>query len=324
MSVLALDLEDVLCGSQVAVARLITASERDTPGVLELMEQVHAAAGHAHVVGVTGIPGGGKSTLVAQLTAELRRRDRRVAVVAIDPSSPYSGGAVLGDRVRMAGLAGDPGVFIRSMSSRGNLGGLARSTSDAVAILDAAGNDVIIIETVGVGQDEVSIAAASHTTLVVSVPGTGDEVQALKAGVLEIADAHVVNKADRPGAQRLVAHLREMLRYAEPDGRWEAPVMSVIAVDGTGIDELCDVVEDHRDWLRSSGELAARERLIAEERLRNLVHALIEDRLADAEQDRRLAELVDQVARRELSPIRAARRLLDDTAARRSDRATIE
>lgn len=305
----------IRAGTPAAVARGISLVERGRPEAEALMEAVFAESGRAHVIGVTGIPGSGKSTLVTRLTEELRRRGRSVGIVAVDPSSPYSGGSILGDRVRMGALGGDPGVFIRSMATRGALGGIARATVDAVTILDAAGKDVVLIETVGVGQDEVEIVTASHSTVVVSVPGTGDDIQAIKAGVLEIADIHVVNKADRDGADRLVAQLREMLRLAglrEGDNQWDVPVEATAAEDGTGVAALCDRLERHRAWLGDSGHLPERERAMAEARVRGIVQQLVRQRLLDRTANSAFDAAVEEVAARRRVPLEAARALLTD------------
>lgn len=301
-------------GLPTAVARAISLVERGRPGAEQLMDELYPLSGRAHVVGVTGIPGSGKSTLVTRLAEELRRRARTVGIVAVDPSSPFSGGSILGDRIRMGTLSGDPGVFIRSMATHGALGGLARATADAVTVLDVAEKDVVLIETVGVGQDEVEIASASHTTVVVSVPGTGDEVQAIKAGVLEIADLHVANKADRDGADRLVAQLKDMLRMAGLRGgvgAWHVPVHPTVAEVGKGVAELADLVDDHARWLRDSQGMVMRERLMAEARVRGIVTDLVRQRLDVELSDGVAASVVRDVTARELTPLAAARMVLD-------------
>lgn len=314
-------------GAPTAVARAISAVERGRPEAETLLGQVYPRSGNAHVVGVTGIPGSGKSTLVTRLAEELRTRGRSVAIVAVDPSSPYSGGSLLGDRIRMGSLAEDAGVFIRSMATHGTLGGLARATSDTVIILDAAGWDVILIETVGVGQDEVEIATASHTTVVLSVPGTGDDIQAIKAGILEVADVHVVNKADRDGADRLMAQLKDMLRVAGFRGdsdAWRVPVQSTVAEKGRGIAELLDAIDEHAAWLQTSGHLQERERLMAEARIRGIVHQLVRQRV-----DREIAEgiaagVIGDVSERTLSPIKAARTLLEHVTGKEATAGGVE
>ncbi|WP_338811318.1 methylmalonyl Co-A mutase-associated GTPase MeaB (plasmid) [Agrobacterium leguminum] len=236
-------------GEIQAIGRLISRAEAAVPEARPALATTYRRAGRAHVVGLTGVPGSGKSTLVAALTARLREQDRTVGIVAVDPSSPYSGGSILGDRIRMSDLVGDPGVYIRSMATRGATGGLARTTLDAVDILDLAGFETIIVETVGVGQDEVEIAKASHTTIVVSAPGLGDDVQAIKAGMLEIADIHVVSKCDRNDANRTLVDLKQMLTLgaAGPSKPgWQIPVIGVSSYSGEGFDALLNAIDRHR------------------------------------------------------------------------------
>ena len=229
---------DVLAGRRRAVARALGIAESTTPAARAFAAEIHRRAGRAHLVGITGVPGAGKSTMVRALTQGLRAQGKTVGVLAIDPSSPFSGGAILGDRIRMTEISGDPGVFIRSMATRGALGGLARATLDVADVLDAAGFDVVLIETVGVGQDEVDVVQAAHTIVVVSAPGLGDEVQAIKAGVLEIADIHVVSKCDRPDGEKTVSDLRGMLELgslARGDTTWEVPVVPTSAARSGGV-----------------------------------------------------------------------------------------
>lgn len=246
ISALAL-LERVKAGEPASIARLISRAEGGKPEDRAALAQVYKLAGRAHVVGITGVPGSGKSTLVGKLAEKLRAKGQKIGVVAIDPSSPYSGGSILGDRVRMSEMATDPGVYIRSMATRGATGGMARATLDAVDILDVAGFDTIMIETVGVGQDEVEIVRASHTTIVVSAPGLGDEIQAIKAGILEIADIHVVSKCDRSDASRTLVDLKQMLMLGlgQEKQEWTIPVIGTSSVSGVGLDELVAAIGKH-------------------------------------------------------------------------------
>src|SRR5579864_3364530 len=233
---------------------MVTLIENDAPVVHKYLAELHLRAGNAHIIGVTGAPGAGKSTLVTHLVRELRRRERKVGVVAVDPSSPFSGGAILGDRIRMMELAGDPNVFIRSMASRGSLGGLSASTRDVVRAMDAAGYDSIIIETVGTGQAEVEVMRAAQTVLVVVAPGMGDDIQAIKAGILEIADIFVVSKADRPGADQVVAELAMVLSLdpGRKKASWRIPIQKTSSLQATGIEALVDAIQRHRSYLQES------------------------------------------------------------------------
>jgi LAO/AO transport system kinase len=267
--------ERLLNGDRLALSRMISALEAARDDARQAMRCLYARTGRAHVVGVTGPPGSGKSTLTTRLAIEYRGRGRTVGIVAVDPTSPYSGGAILGDRVRMMELHSDPGVFMRSMATRGLMGGLARSTLDVVLLLDAFGKDVVILETVGVGQDEVEIARAADTTLVVGVPNLGDDIQAIKAGILEIADILVVNKADLAGADRLVADLRAMLQLGEQRTAWPTPIQQTVATDGQGVAELVDRIAEHRTFLEQSGTWRERRADSA----RRQVRAIVEDRV---------------------------------------------
>jgi LAO/AO transport system kinase len=308
----------VLGGDPRAIARMISRVERADPGVTEEIAQLYEAGGRAWIVGVTGAPGSGKSTLVAAMASELLRRGRSVGVIAVDPSSPYSGGAILGDRVRMTRATAEPGMFMRSMAARGALGGLARATADAITVLDAAGKDVVLVETVGVGQDEVDIAAAAHTTLLISVPGLGDEIQLLKAGVVEIADAHVVNKADRADANQLVSQITAMLRLGSrehPQNGWAIPVVSTVASREEGIAELVDTVDRHHRWLGGGDELERRERHMAAARIRAIYTGLLRDRLQSSDTGADFEAAVEQVHRRRQDPWTAARRLVTGLSA---------
>lgn len=300
----------VLAGEVGAIARMITRVERGALDGADEIAELYRAGGRARVVGVTGPTGAGKSTLVAALGAEIRRRDLTLGIVAVDPTSPYSGGSVLGDRIRMQALWDDPEVFIRSMATRGALGGIARATADAVAVLDASGKDVVLVETVGVGQDEVEIAQASHSIVVVSAPGLGDDVQALKAGLLETADVHVVNKADREGADRTVAELRSMLDFGVGEG-WTAPVLPTCAESGQGVTELADALNRHHDWLVASDGMSERQRVMARHRLKTLLTALAHQRLDRPVPGSAFETAVEALCRRTTDPWTAAHSLLE-------------
>ena len=271
------------------------------------------APGHARVIGLTGSPGVGKSTTTAALVAAFRKNDQRVAVLAVDPSSPFSGGALLGDRVRMQEHATDSGVYIRSMASRGHLGGLAWSTPQALRVLDAAGCDVVLVETVGVGQAEVEVASLADTTLVLVAPGMGDGIQAAKAGILEIADVFVVNKADRDGADATARDLRHMLSLVE--GRrpedWQPPIVKTVASRNEGIDDLMAALDKHQEWLVQSGRLDARRRIRAADEIEAIAVTALRRRIGDLRGGTLLDELAGQVVAGELDPYAAADRLVD-------------
>lgn len=300
-----------------AIARGLSWIEAGGERAEALSEALYSASGRAQVVGVTGAAGAGKSTLVRALGRAVRARGAGVAVVAVDPSSPFSGGSILGDRIRMTDLAGDPGVFIRSMATRGAQGGLARGVGEAVDLLAAGGYDPIIVETVGVGQDEVDVMRLAHTTIVVSVPGLGDDIQALKAGLLEIADIHVVNKADREGAERTIAQLRGMLGMNMPAPEaWQPPVVRCVATAEEGAAALLAEVDRHWAWLRTSGLLAERERRIARSRVVTMAQAEVARRFEQPieAQAAIVAAAIDRVTARTLSPMRCARTLLAKVA----------
>jgi len=308
-------------GSTRALGRGLTWVESGGKRAEALSAQLYAHTGRAQIVGVTGAPGSGKSTLVRALALVARARGRTVGVVAVDPSSPFSGGAILGDRIRMNDLALDPGVFIRSMATRGALGGLCRAAADAVDLMDAAGRSLVLVETVGVGQDEVDVMRLAHTVLVVSVPGLGDDVQALKAGVLEIADVHVVNKADRDGADRIVAELRAMLTLIPaPEEAWMPPVLLASAARDEGIEPIADALDGHVAYLKTSGELERRRRRIVTARVLKIAQDLVAETMLGGEGLRAEgaagATLLERVARRELAPHACARLFLKQIARR--------
>jgi LAO/AO transport system kinase len=276
------------------------------PGYQALLSALYRHTGCAQRIGVTGPPGTGKSTLIAQLARAYREQDKLVAIVGVDPSSPYSGGALLGDRIRMRALAGDPGILIRSMATRGEVGGLAQATSDAVQILDAASYDVILIETVGAGQDEVAIAQTVHTTLLVLAPGLGDEIQAIKAGVIEIADVYVVNKADRAGTDQVVQVLQSMLALAQVP--WVPPICETVALDGTGVDDLVTAIASHQAYL-ASGPGRERERARAQHELERLIQRELLVQFLDRLPAGKLSDLVARIAARDQSPYQALEEL---------------
>lgn len=325
--------EELISGNRLALTRLLTQVENDTSEGRTAMTKLFPYTGKAHLIGVTGAPGTGKSSLVNQLALHFRKQeDRRVAVVAVDPSSPFTGGAVLGDRVRMRDLAGDPGVFIRSMASRGSLGGLARSTAGMVQVFDAAGFDIVLIETVGAGQAEVEIARLAHTTLVIEAPGLGDDIQAIKAGILEIADILVVNKADRPGVESTLKALRSALELAHPvrhvfqhHGKlemvetpnepvynsWIPPIQQTVATDGKGINELVAEINHHAKHLRESGDWAVRERSRLGSELDAMLQEMLVMRFREQITEVRYEAVLEKVFRREIAPWEAVQMLLN-------------
>lgn len=332
--------EDVLSGNRLALARLLSAIENDTPDGQAALNSLFPHTGDAHLIGVTGAPGTGKSSLVNQLARYYRhppdgQEPKRVAIVAVDPSSPFTGGAVLGDRVRMRDLSGDPGVFIRSMASRGSLGGLARTTSGLVQAFDAAGFDVILIETVGAGQAEVDIARLAHTTLVVEAPGLGDDIQAIKAGILEIADILVINKADRPGVENTERALRGMLNLAHPvrhvishhghleavpstmaespesESIWMPPIQKTVATEGSGVEELADFISQHKAYLIETGDWDQREQARLQTELDALLQSTLVNHWRDTITPEKYQQIFEDLLARAISPRQAVEALLN-------------
>jgi GTPase len=306
-------IERARAGDPRSLARLVSLVENRSPELRAVMKAIAPYTGQARVIGLTGSPGVGKSTVTAALVSGYRSAGQRVGVLAVDPTSPFSGGALLGDRVRMQDHATDDGVFIRSMASRGQLGGLAWATPQALRILDAAGFGLVLIETVGVGQAELEIASLADTTLVIVAPGMGDSIQAAKAGILEIADVFVVNKSDRPGAQEVVRDLRTMLSMGEwAEGRWKPPIVSTAAAasDRAGLDDLAGRIRQHQAWLDSSGELTARRQTRAREEIAAIAVAVLRERMGALPGDQRIAELAARVAAGETDPYTAADELV--------------
>ena len=298
-------------GDPRSVARLISLVENGDPALPEVAAAMAPHAGRAQVIGLTGAPGVGKSTTTNELVRALREQGARVGVLAVDPSSPFSGGAILGDRIRMTDHAADRGVYIRSMSSRGQLGGLSAATPQAVRVLEGAGCDVILVETVGVGQAEVEIASLADTTLVLLAPGMGDAIQAVKAGVLEIADVFVINKADRPGADTTYRDIQGMLALGErAPGDWRPQVVRAVAAKGEGIDDVVAAIGKHRDWLESSGNLRTRREARAAAEVSALALGTLRARMGDLHEGTALSTLAARVAAGDLDPYAAADELL--------------
>jgi LAO/AO transport system kinase len=324
--------ESVLEGNRLALARLLTQVENDSPEGRLALAELFPYTGKAHLIGVTGAPGTGKSSLVNQLALHYRKnQDQKIAIVAVDPSSPFTGGAVLGDRVRMRDLSGDNGIFIRSMAARGSLGGIAQKTAALVQVFDAAGFGIIMIETVGAGQSEVDIARLAHTTVVVEAPGLGDDIQAIKAGILEIADVLVINKADRPGVESTERALRSTLELAHPTKRvfrhhgqrmstsaptvdptqWIPPINKTVATEGKGIAELAESISKHLAHLRQSGDWAARDRARLGSELEASLREALLDRFLESIQQEKYDEVLERVLNRDLSPSEAVNFLLN-------------
>jgi LAO/AO transport system kinase len=324
--------DSVLEGNRLALARLLSQVENDLPEGRRALTELFPHTGKAHLIGITGAPGTGKSSLVNQLAIQYRKNaDLKVAIVAVDPSSPFTGGAVLGDRVRMRDLSGDSGIFIRSMASRGSLGGIAQKTAALVQVFDAAGYGIILIETVGAGQSEVDVARLAHTTVVVEAPGLGDDIQAIKAGILEIADVLVVNKADRPGIENTERALRSTLDLAHPIKRvlrhhgqtvsvsaptgdatiWIPPIHKTVATEGKGIAEVVASIEKHAAYLHQSGDWTARDRARLGSEMETLLRGALMDRFLEKVQQVKYEALVEEVVNRNISPYEAVQVLLN-------------
>ena len=324
--------KSILEGNRLALARLLTQVENDLPEGHSTLAELFPYTGKAHLIGVTGAPGTGKSSLVNQLALQYRKTtDKKVAIIAVDPSSPFTGGAVLGDRVRMRDLSGDEGVFIRSMASRGSLGGVAQKTASIVQVFDAAGYEIIIIETVGAGQSEVDIARLAHTTVVVEAPGLGDEIQAIKAGILEIADVLVINKADRPSVENTERALRSTLKLGHPVQRvfrhhgktmtvdaptmdphfWIPPIVKTVATEGKGLNELAEAIAKHAAHLDQSGDRVARDRARLQSEMEILLQGALMNRFLEHIPQEQYGEILEKVFSRNISPSEAVKFLLN-------------
>jgi len=307
-------IERMLKGDKRATARLITLVENDEEKAREIVKKIYSNTGRAYIIGITGPPGSGKSTLVDKLIKKARDEGNIVGVIAIDPTSPFTGGALLGDRIRMQRHSTDPGVFIRSMATRGSLGGLAKATNDAIKILDAYGCDIIFVETVGVGQIEVDIVKTADTVVLVTVPGLGDDIQAIKAGLMEIADIFVVNKADKEGAEAAMFELELMLDLEKDKWQksgWRPPVVSTIAFTNKGVDELWGAINEHREFLLNSGKIEEKRKFRVREEIKAIVSSKIARKIGEKMGEDDIAVLIEMIAKREIDPYSAADLVLE-------------
>ena len=300
----------IIKGDRRAAAKLITLVEDDYKKAEGFLKQLYNHTGHADIIGITGPPGSGKSTITDKLTKAMRKKGKTVAIIAIDPTSPFTGGALLGDRIRMQDLSLDKGVFIRSMGTRGYLGGLSRATQATIKILDALGKDVIFIETVGVGQAEVDIVKVADTVVLVTIPGMGDDIQIIKAGIMEIGDIFVVNKADKEGHERLLTEIQMMLDLNN-FGEWHPPVIKTIALDNSGIDELLKNIQLHLKYLKESGKFRKRRHKNIKKEILSLIHEEWKNSLTEVIDKTYLNEIADKIERREIDPYTSAKKILD-------------
>jgi len=299
----------ILQGDKRSAAKAISMIENQDRQKNQLIHLLYRHTGQAKTIGITGPPGAGKSTLVDQLIKQLRRKNLKVAVIAVDPSSPYTGGALLGDRVRMQQHATDPGVFIRSMGSRGTLGGLARATNEAIRVLDAMGSDIILIETVGVGQSELEIINIADTTVVVLHPGGGDSIQAFKAGIMEIADIFVINKSDLAGAQKMLHEIEMLLDMTKQQAEWKTPIIKTVSTESQGIDQLWDQISLHLQYVKKTGIIAKKRDQALEKELRSLLHDLFQEQLEPILNSEGFKALKEQIKKREATPIQIAEKI---------------